>query len=553
MKPVYPENTAVGIQPPSALPANGTAGVLPQPAASEASTVGVPQASREQSSSPRRRRLSKVSAWIALLLEEMYSLSYLTSALVHVCAVLLLASLVYVDLGQGPDLWLEGEFEKSESDTFELDDSVLGAEGGDFSTPRDSNPLLTTPGSLTSFDIPAPSITPRVASAEVSKQTTLAFDTAADLLATRGGGLSGRDPGNRRRLALGGGGSEASEAAVELGLQWLAEHQAEDGGWRFKHSLLPQCNGACRHPGIIDSTTGSTGMALLCFLGAGYTQHKGPYQDVVANGLYYLIEQMVITSHGGDLRGLSMLDRLGEGSPMVRRSGDMYSHGIATLALCEASALSGDTNLHHHAQEAINFIVYAQNEHGGWRYEPKQPGDATVSGWQVTALKSGLLADMQIPREVWYRASNFFDSIQDDRGATYGYQEPQMNRPSTSAVGLLCRMMLGWPKDHDPLMRGAARLAKEDPLRSNMYLNYYNAQVLHHIGGSGWKRWNRRMREHLIRTQAQEGHERGSWFFQEAWSDRGGRLYTTALSILTLEVYYRYLPIYQEDIVDIGP
>ena len=553
VKPVYPENTAVGVESPSALPSGGGLAGSPQPENPGVRASEKPQAQPEQSSSTLGKQLTGPSAWMAVLLEEMYSLSYLTSAVVHVGLVLVLATLVYVDLGQGPDIWLEGTFERSLSDTFDLDDSLLGAEGGDFSTPRDSNPLLTTPGSFSSLDIPAPSITPRIARTEGPTHTSIAADAAANLLASRGGGLSGRDPANRRRLALGGGGSEASEAAVELGLQWLAEHQAEHGGWSFKHDQLPQCNGACRDPGFLDSTTGSTGLALLCFLGAGYTQNQGPYQDVVANGLYYLVEQMVVTSDGGDLRGLTMLDRLGEGSPMVRKSGDMYSHGIATLAICEAAALSRDQNLKEHAQLAINFIVYAQNEYGGWRYEPKQPGDTTVSGWQVTALKSGLLGDMHIPREVWYKAAEYFDSVQDDRGATYGYQGPQTNRHSTSAVGLLCRMMLGWPKDHDPLLRGAARLAKEDPVRNNMYFNYYNSQVLHHVGGSGWQRWNKRMREHLVRTQAKDGHERGSWFVKEAWSDRGGRLYTTTLSILTLEVYYRYLPIYQDEIVDIGP
>ena len=86
-----------------------------------------------------------------------------------------------------------------------------------------------------------------------------------------------------------------------------------------------------------------------------------------------------------------------------------------------------------------------------------------------------------------------------------------------------------------------------------MYFNYYATQVLHHLGGSGWQRWNLRMRDYLVDTQEQTGHERGSWYFKEAWSDRGGRLYTTTLSILTLEVYYRYLPMYGERFVEEGP
>ena len=86
-----------------------------------------------------------------------------------------------------------------------------------------------------------------------------------------------------------------------------------------------------------------------------------------------------------------------------------------------------------------------------------------------------------------------------------------------------------------------------------MYFNYYASQALFHTGGSGWERWNPRMREYLISLQATEGHEAGSWYIDENWSDRGGRLYTTALAILTLEVYYRYMPMYREAFVDDAP
>jgi hypothetical protein len=154
---------------------------------------------------------------------------------------------------------------------------------------------------------------------------------------------------------------------------------------------------------------------------------------------------------------------------------------------------------------------------------------------------------------VWYRASEYFDSVQDDRGATYGYQRPSSTRTSMSAVGLLCRMMLGWPHDHRPLLQGITRLGGENPAENHMYFNYYATQALHHFGGRNWNKWNPQMRDYLVETQSQEGHETGSWFMRENWSDRGGRLYSTTLAILTLEVYYRYMPMYQEDFVDNGP
>jgi len=77
-----------------------------------------------------------------------------------------------------------------------------------------------------------------------------------------------------------------------------------------------------------------------------------------------------------------------------------------------------------------------------------------------------------------------------------------------------------------------------------MYFNYYTSQVLHHYQGRFWKRWNPAMRRMLVEHQATEGHETGSWQFSEPHSQQAGRLYNTAMAIMTLEVYYRYLPLY---------
>ena len=77
-----------------------------------------------------------------------------------------------------------------------------------------------------------------------------------------------------------------------------------------------------------------------------------------------------------------------------------------------------------------------------------------------------------------------------------------------------------------------------------MYYNYYATQVMHHWQGSAWKRWNDRMRDYLIQTQANEGHENGSWYFEHTHSKKGGRLYNTAMAIMTLEVYYRYAKVF---------
>ena len=107
-------------------------------------------------------------------------------------------------------------------------------------------------------------------------------------------------------------------------------------------------------------------------------------------------------------------------------------------------------------------------------------------------------------------------------------------------------------------MQGVLAIAQAGPstftseIHEGMYYNYYATQVMHHYGGSEWKRWNEVMREFLIRSQSRQGHEEGSWFFDISRFDtKGGRLYCTALAAMTLEVYYRYSPIYSSDSVQI--
>ena len=60
-----------------------------------------------------------------------------------------------------------------------------------------------------------------------------------------------------------------------------------------------------------------------------------------------------------------------------------------------------------------------------------------------------------------------------------------------------------------------------------------------------WQRWNDALRAALLSRQVhQEGPLAGSWDTSDLWGSYGGRVYTTALATLTLEVYYRFLPLY---------
>jgi hypothetical protein len=287
---------------------------------------------------------------------------------------------------------------------------------------------------------------------------------------------------------------------------------------------------------------GATGLALLPYLGAGNTQRDGPHRLVVKRGVAALVKMMQVTPNGG-----SFYD-----------GGQMYSHGIATMALCEAYAMTRDRSLGRAAQQAVNFTCFAQDPlGGGWRYEPRQPGDTSVLGWQLGALKSADLARLDVPRLVVERAGYFLDTAQADGGETYVYEPLEAERRktnATSAIGLLCRMYLGAERDHPVLKKGIERIVASGPSDNDVYYNFYATQlVFQYTDGQGewWNKWNTSMREKLVASQDERGHAEGSWAPKDGdhGKDKGGRLYATALNCMTLEVYYRLLPIYQEKAV----
>ena len=349
-----------------------------------------------------------------------------------------------------------------------------------------------------------------------------------------GSGFQGRRGAARSAMVRRYGGSAGSEAAVAQGLKWLAAHQMPDGGWSLDHRQRA-CKGFCKNPGSLEARNAATALALLPFLGAGQTHLEGRYKQTVERGLAFLVRRQKVRNRMGDWRD----------------DGSMYSHGLATIAICEGYAMTRDAKLARPAQLAVNFIVNAQEpQFGGWRYRPRQPGDTSVTGWQIMALKSGHMAYLVVPRDTVTRAERFLRAVSTRGGARYGYVSPG-GGPSTTAIGLLCRMYLGWKHDNEALKQGVDYLSKIGPT-DNLYYDYYAAQVMRHYGGAPWKKWNARTRDWLIKRQAKKGHAAGSWYINGAHAEKGGRLYCTSLATMILEVYYRHLPLYEKSATEGG-
>ncbi len=349
-----------------------------------------------------------------------------------------------------------------------------------------------------------------------------------------GAGFGNRGAGMRKAMVGGFGGTKQSERAVAAGLNWIARHQMPNGSWSID-KLTTRCkDGQCSGAGNHKSDTAATALALLPFLAAGQTHEtKGPYQKNIHGGLYWLMKNQEASGN------------LAAGSGSL-----MYSHGLAAIVLCEAYGMTKDRSIGASAQAALKFIESAQDKiGGGWRYTPGQPGDTSVVGWQVMALKSGQMAGLNVSAGTLEGARKFLTSCgKGSYKGTFSYTPEGGPTPAMSAVGLLCRQYMGMSREDQAMTEGMGYLMRNiaKPATKNSYYWYYATQVMHNLPGPEWDQWNRTMRRILIDSQVKEGCAAGSWDPDgHSHGEAGGRLMVTSLCVLTLEVYYRYLPLYK--------
>jgi hypothetical protein len=376
-----------------------------------------------------------------------------------------------------------------------------------------------------------------------------------ELNVTAGGNYGRTDANTREALLKQGGGSPESEVAVNLGLKFLKRMQLKNGSWKMDDDAYSDNLGKGQANDLA-----ATAFGMLPFLGRGITLEttiggeKNIYADVVQNAFNYLKSKQ---QKDGSL-------------------GAGYTHALCTLALTELYSMVKDPTLKKSiepvAKKAVKYLIDSQSADGGWRYGYKDPqGDLSISGWAIMALKSADMGGLEVPKGVMDKAARYVEGVCDTSKQGYQYVPDQGATPRMSAVGLLCRQYLdGWNAANIRLLTGvenyilkietegdkakAKFVVHPDAVR-DIYYFYYATQVLHHFGEDHWPVWNEAMRDHLLKTQYKEtkpGQEKmeGSWHPNgDPYGDAGGRLMYTSLALLTLEVYYRHLPLYYKDMV----
>jgi len=355
-----------------------------------------------------------------------------------------------------------------------------------------------------------------------------------------GGGMAGcfgyRDGGGRKRAVGRFGGSPATESAVEAALRWLARHQEGDGHWDQS-----KWGGNAKYGKRGDISM--TSFALLAFLGAGHTAQAGQFRDNVLRAQNWL--------KGAQKDGL--FDACN------------YTQGIATLAMAEAYGMTSDAKLQEPAQKAVDVILKAQGPYEGWDYRAKSGAgrnDTSVTGWNLMALKSAKLAGLKVDGAAFQGCMRWLDAsinLKDGRTAYAGtVAAPPKGGGSMAmcAAGMLMRQFMGVARDAEPITAAANTIDKNPMVWKdggvNFYYWYYATLCQFQAGGEHWNTWNVTMKKVLIDNQRKGGpmdgtdnDVDGSWDWDPcAFGKRCGRVYTTSMGALCLEVYYRYLPVY---------
>ena len=340
------------------------------------------------------------------------------------------------------------------------------------------------------------------------------------------------------------GGSEESERAVDLSLQWLAANQSAAGNWDSEAhgggSISVGLDRIDRGSAGKHADTGVTGLAVLAFLGASHSHEIGDYQPEVRAALKWLISRQ---GRDGSLAGdASNFDAA-------------YCHAMATFALAEAylkTENKADAEwLRLPVERAIGHTLELQLSDGGWRYLKNQrDGDMSIFGWHLMSLKVAALGGIEVPSSARQKMIEFLIArSRGAKGGLAGYRADERPSPPMTAEALFCKQMLGIDRNNPASLEAVEYLERYPPHRTqlNYYYWYYGTLAMHRHGGEPWEKWNAALRDLVVSEQRQTGTTAGSWDPRDLWGPYGGRVYSTAMATLCLESYYRNLSLYRLD------
>jgi hypothetical protein len=271
-----------------------------------------------------------------------------------------------------------------------------------------------------------------------------------------------------------------------------------------------------------------TGYTLMAFLSAGNLPDEGEYGRNVSLGMQYLLNQI---QPDGMFRD-------------VDQGRYMYSHGIATVALCELYGETHSELLGTRLRQVVGAIVNAQSPVGGWRYKPgAQDADISVTVTQIAALRAAKNAGLAVPQLVIDRANDFIDRCYNEKDGGFGYQPGGPSGFARTAAAIYS-LQVGGRYDDPAIATGSAYLLAHDDEAELWwpYGCYYAAPAEYMIGGDSWRQWYEETKAKLMASVIREG-DTDYWDVKR--SAQLGPVYDTAVFTTVLAMPLHYIPLYQ--------
>lgn len=320
--------------------------------------------------------------------------------------------------------------------------------------------------------------------------------------------------------------SPVVEKLFAEGLDYLALQQRDDGSW-----LSQSTYGS--------GTTGVTSICTLAFLSRGDDPNFGTYAVQIRRGIRYVILNQNLVS--GTFKGntydfafsmLLLAEAYGAVDDELLWSDFVKKENRRSIGDALELAVRGAI-LHKSAKVLRSTSWYSTS----CRSSEGIP-DTSVAGSLLIGLLAARNAGIKVPDHTIDIAFKYLESMTLSNGEVKYYRKESGGSLGRSALTSLC-FSIGKRKDVATykLYRSflVARL-EEDPKNDPLYARYYMAQALFQCDQTSWKKWNAMM----IRKTNAIRNENGS-----IGRSRIGDNYATAMSLLTLALNYRLLPIYE--------
>jgi prenyltransferase beta subunit len=329
------------------------------------------------------------------------------------------------------------------------------------------------------------------------------------------------------------------DEAMDRALKFIAGEARRDANTRVRYWESPY-----------GRNTAVCSMAIMAFLARGHVPGEGPYGELLNEAVDFVV---------GTQQENGLLT-------LASSHGPMYEHGISTLMLAEVLGMTtGPRNdrVRKALGKAIQLILKAQEvrkggrDEGGWRYQPSSSdSDLSVTGWQLMSLRAAANCGVGVQEHHIKKAVQYVLACHDSRQGGFGYQPHNGSRPSMTGTGIVALEVCS-QHNTPQAKRGAEFLLRH---YENMhwgqddwwfYTIYYVSQAVYQVKGNDdsaradpnndWEKFRRRLEDVCLSRQQPDG----SFPATRGGDSQAGAAFRTAMTVLSLSVHCKYLPIYQ--------